>query len=57
MEQKHLPCVPQCVLLFHLQALKQAFGKHPVTSAELKQDVLLVVKCSVQQQHKELELT
>jgi hypothetical protein len=45
------------IIPLSLKALKQQFDKPPVTSPELKQPVLLISKCSLQQQHKELDLT
>ena len=42
------------LLSFPLQALKQECDKHPVSSPELKQNVLLMSNCSVQQQQKSL---
>jgi hypothetical protein len=39
-----------------LKALKQECDKPAVTFHEIKQNILFISQCSVQQQHKELEL-
>jgi len=50
-----LLCTAVCVAV-SLTALKLQYDKHPVTLL-IKAEVLPILKCSIQQQHKEPEIT